>query len=91
MTLQSPKILCGQCIVVADLPENPRDTDELRFPACDRIDTVGKAVSDARRHATHMAEQAFERKMEQRGRAFSRRAPTVAPERSLRWISNFSG
>jgi len=73
------------------MPENPSESDELRCPECDRVDTVSKAVDDARRHATHIAKRAFEQKMLDSGRALSRRTPTAAPERSLRWISNHSG
>ena len=91
MAAGTAKILCGQCIVPADMPDDPASGGELRCPACDRVDTVEKAVEDARRHATHMAKRAFEKKLLAQGRPLSRRTPTTAPERSLRWISNHAG
>lgn len=91
MAMQMTRILCGRCLTAAEVPENPRDTDVLRCPACEQVDTVGNAVSDARHHATHIAERAFEQRMLRRGRALSRRTPSVAPVRSLRWISNYAG
>lgn len=89
--MQATRILCGLCLTEADVPENPCDTDELRCPVCHRVDSVGNAVRDARSHATHIAERAFEQKMLDRGRALSRRTPSAAPVRSLRWISNYAG
>lgn len=91
MAAETAKILCGHCIVPADMPENPSGEDTLCCPVCDREDTVDRAVEEARRHATHMAEIAFEKRQMERGRPLSRRVPSVAPERSLRWISNLAG
>ena len=87
--VQTPKILCGACIVVAEIPKNPSEADELRCPECERVDTVARGLDDARRHATHLAKRALEKKLEENGRTVQRRTPTVAPERNLRWISSY--
>lgn len=91
MPLHVPRIVCRACVVAIDLPENPSSSDQIRCPRCDQSDTLGNAVDQARRHATHMAERALEAKLQRSGRPVSRRTPTVFPERSLRWISNHAG
>ena len=90
MAVQTPKILCSQCNVAAQMPDQPSDTAELRCPTCDQVDTLACAIGDARRHATHMAKMAFEKKWLESGR-LSRRTPSTMPERNLRWISNHAG
>lgn len=91
MPVHAPKILCGECIVAVDLPERPTGKEEIRCPSCDHSDTLENAVNQARRHATHIAQRAFEKRMLRAGRPLSRRTPTAFPERSLRWISNHMG
>lgn len=86
-----PSILCGACGVNAVLPKNAKPEHELHCPACKRVDSVGKAAAEARIHATHIAERAFENRMLARGRALSRRVPSKVPARSLRWISDYAG
>lgn len=86
-----PSILCGDCSVTAVIPKNATPDDELFCPTCKRVDTVGHAAAEARIHATHVAERAFENRMLARGRALSRRVPSKAPARSLRWISDYAG
>jgi len=88
MSLGATKIMCGQCLTIAEMPENPADDAELRCPVCERSDTMAKATSDARHHATHMAKRALEQKMMDQGRNLNTRTPTRSPNR-LRWISNF--
>ena len=91
MAQETPKILCGECIVIAEVPKDPSDDDQLRCPECERVDTVGKALDDARRHATHLAKRALEKKLQEDGRPVQRRTPTLAPDRNLRWISSYPG
>ena len=90
MAPNQPKILCGECIVPPEAPENPRAEDELRCPQCKRADTVERAVEDARRHATHAAKRALEQRMIQDGRTVRNITPTRSPIKNLRWISNIS-
>lgn len=91
MAVQTPKILCSQCNVAADMPAKPTEDAELRCPECDRVDRLECAVDDARLHATHIAKRAFEKKWLESGRPLSRQTPEALPERNLRWISNHVG
>jgi len=88
MPLHVPKIICGACGVAVDLPTTPAARAEIRCPSCNQSDTLDSAVAQARRHATHMTQRAFEKKMQRAGRPLSRRTPSAIPERSLKWISN---
>ena len=90
MPLNTPKILCGECIVPADAPENPKAEDELHCPQCKRADTVEKAVEDARRHATRAAKRDLEKRMMKDGKTVRNITPTQAPIKNLRWISGVS-
>ena len=88
MALNKPQILCGECVVPVEAPDNPMAQDELRCPQCDRADTVEKAVDDARRHATHAAKRALEKRRMDGGQTVRNITPTRAPIKNLRWISN---
>ncbi len=88
MPLNTPKILCAECIVPADAPQNPKAEDELRCPQCKQVDTIERAVEDARRHATHTAKRTLEQRMMKDGRTVRNITPTRAPIKNLRWISN---
>lgn len=91
MALKKPQILCGVCMVAAVAPENPDASDELRCPNCDRADTIEKALEDARRHATHTAKRALEKRMIEDGGTVRNLTPTRVPIKNLRWISNLPG
>ena len=88
MPLNKTPILCGTCIVAPEAPENPKAEDELRCPQCKQVDTIEKAVEDARRHATHAAKRTLEQRMMKDGRTVRNVTPTRAPIKNLRWISN---
>ena len=90
MALKKPQILCGECMVAAETPENPSAEDELRCPQCKRADTIEKALEDARRHATHAAKRALEKRMIEDGATVRNITPTRVPIKNLRWISNLS-
>lgn len=91
MALKKPQILCGTCMVAAEAPENPAASDELRCPQCNHADTVEKAVEDARRHATHAAKRALEKRMIEGGGTVRNVTPTRVPIKNLRWISSLPG
>lgn len=90
MPLNQPQLLCGTCIVPPEAPENPKAADELRCPQCKQVDTVEKAVGDARRHATHAAKRALEKRMLADGRTVRNPTQTRVPIKNLRWISGLS-
>lgn len=88
MALTKPQILCGVCVVPVEAPERPAADDVLRCPKCHRTDTIERAVEDARRHATHAAKRALEKRRMEKGDTVRHLTPTRAPIKNLRWISN---
>ncbi|MGR3514240.1 MAG: hypothetical protein ACU0GG_15880 [Paracoccaceae bacterium] len=88
MSESAAKILCATCLVEVTLPEKPSAETVIACPSCKHKDTLGDAARQARRHATHVAQRAFEKKLQSSGRRLSHRTTSALPERSLRWISN---
>lgn len=80
-------VLCGRCLEQPDVPDNPKQTDEVRCPQCGSTDTVSRALSQARHHATHIAARDLERRRAERGETVRNSTPTRAPMKALKWIS----
>jgi len=83
-------VLCGRCIVPPEVPEKPKSGDEVVCPECGSRDTVSRALSQARHHATHYAARELDRKRVARGDRVRSFVPTRAPMKVLRWISGYS-
>ncbi len=83
-------VLCGRCLQPPDVPDKPRRGDKVRCPHCGMTDTVSRALSQARHHATHLAARDLDQRRARKGERLRSFVPTRAPIRALRWISGLT-